>query len=484
MSPSTADNGPLSESNENDESNESNERNEIIALQRENAKLKKINQVLVQRIENGLGNDSSAYSSFESAVILSEKVKERTLQLQQALSHLETLNNDLTTAKREAEYANLTKTKFLAAVSHDLLQPISAARLFTTALQEHRLPAAAARLVQSLNYSMEDVESLVGTLVDISKLDAGVVEPDITSFNASSLLENLANEFFRQAAQAGLRFRFVPCSAVISTDPQLLARILRNLLSNAIRYTNQGSILFGCRRHSEGLLIQVWDTGIGIPQEQLTEIFLEFKRLPSTQNHGAKGLGLGLAIVDKISRILGNQIYVRSKWGKGSVFSILVPYGESPGGRCPAKKEKQVAEKHVEDAPLPALKCPIAGRRILILENDASICEGMETLLTSWGCRVVTAASIHDLDADTLRRQRPDLMIADYHLDNDETGIDAARQLQQWLTLPPPVLMITANRTQELKQQVRQLGYRMLNKPIKPHKLKSMLRHFLGTGTE
>ncbi|WP_428635115.1 histidine kinase dimerization/phospho-acceptor domain-containing protein [Sedimenticola sp.] len=177
MSPSTADNGPLSESNENDESNESNERNEIIALQRENAKLKKINQVLVQRIENGLGNDSSAYSSFESAVILSEKVKERTLQLQQALSHLETLNNDLTTAKREAEYANLTKTKFLAAVSHDLLQPISAARLFTTALQEHRLPAAAARLVQSLNYSMEDVESLVGTLVDISK--PGVVEPDI-----------------------------------------------------------------------------------------------------------------------------------------------------------------------------------------------------------------------------------------------------------------------------------------------------------------
>lgn len=434
---------------------------ELEALRYENAKLKKINSTLVQRIENGLGNYSGAYGSFESAVILTEKVKERTLQLQQAL-------NELEKAKGKAEHANLTKTKFLAAVSHDLLQPMSAARLFTSALQELELSPEATKLVNSLNYSIEDVESLVGTLVDICKLDAGVVKPDIAPVNVNTLLQYLADEFRQQANLAGLRFRFVPSNAVISTDCQLLARILRNLLSNAVRYTDHGDILLGCRRQQEGLMIQVWDTGIGIPQEKLTEIFLEFKRLPNENSRGAKGLGLGLSIVDKISRILGNQIYVRSTLGKGSVFSILVPYG-------------QLMQPQANDlAPQqPELENPVAQKRIMVIDNDTSICDGMETLLKGWGAIVHTATGIHAVDAAELQMTPPDLVLVDYHLDNDETGIDAAIQLREWLGSSLPVLMITANRTQQLKRQVRELGFHLLNKPIKPHKLKSMLRFLL-----
>ncbi len=412
---------------------------------------------------------SHAYQHMEHRV--TERTKELTelnSKLRQEVAERKEAEKLLMEAKGEAEHANLTKTKFLAAVSHDLLQPMSAARLFTTALQEHKLPQEASKLVDSLNYSMEDVESLVSTLVDISKLDAGVVEPDIAAFDANVLLKNLANEFRPQAEQANLHFRFVPSSAVVATDAQLLARILRNLLSNAIRYTDHGDILLGCRRHPEGLLIQVWDTGIGIPQEKLTEIFLEFKRLPSEQNRGAKGLGLGLAIVDKISRILGNQIYVRSEPGKGSVFSVLVPYGKLPEHQ-PIMQPPQLAA--VEDA--------MIERRILVIDNDTSICEGMETLLGNWGCQVLATTSIHKLDAEVLKQAPPDLVIADYHLDNEETGVEAAKQLRHWLGQSLPVLMITANRSQSLKQQVRELGYHLLNKPIKPHKLKSMLRHLL-----
>jgi len=439
-----------------------NDVKELEALRYDNAKLKKINRTLVQRIENGLGNYSGAYGSFESAVILTEKVKERTLQLQQAL-------NELEKAKGKAEHANLTKTKFLAAVSHDLLQPMSAARLFTTALQELDLPPEAMKLVNSLNYSMEDVESLVSTLVDICKLDAGVVKPDITSVNINTLLQYLADEFRQQANLAGLRLRFVPSNAMIATDCQLLARILRNLLSNAIRYTDQGDILLGCRRHQEGLMIQVWDTGVGIPQDKLTEIFLEFKRLPNEHSRGAKGLGLGLSIVDKISRILGNQIYVRSTLGKGSVFSILVPYGQQTEPHTKSLATQQ-----------PELTNPVAQKRILVIDNETSICAGMETLLSGWGATVQTAIGIHEVDASQLQATPPDLVIVDYHLDNDETGIDAAIQLREWLGASLRVLMITANRTQDLKRQVRELGFHLLNKPIKLHKLKSMLRFLLN----
>ncbi|MBF3252342.1 PAS domain-containing sensor histidine kinase, partial [Pseudomonas aeruginosa] len=250
---------------------------------------------------------------------LERRVAERTHELEE-------LNRQLRQARDAAEAANHSKDKYLAAASHDLLQPLNAARLFTSALQER---GSAARdneaLVNNISHSLEDVENLLGTLVDISKLDAGVITPDIAPFELGELLGNLAAEYRQVAASEGLRLDFVACGALVRSDQQLLARILRNLLSNAIRYTPRGRVLLGCRRHRQRLSIEVWDTGVGIAADKLGEIFQEFKRGESQRCHQDRGLGLGLAIVDKIARMLGHRVRVGSLPGKGSCFAIEVP---------------------------------------------------------------------------------------------------------------------------------------------------------------
>jgi PAS domain S-box-containing protein len=376
-------------------------------------------------------------------------------------------------AKKEAEQANLSKTKFLAAVSHDLLQPLNAARLFTGALQEQDMPASVAALVGSVSNSLADVESLLSTLVDISKLDAGVITPDISAFCVRGLLQNIANEYSQVARKEALQLRFVSSSAVIQSDSQLLARILRNFLSNALRYTETGRILFGCRRRRNSLLIEVWDTGIGIPEEKLSDIFLEFKRiLPQGGGHHDKGLGLGLAIVDKISRILGHQVAVTSVPGRGSVFSVEVPLGSLEPSPAAGLVATQMAQEWLEDA------------RLWVVDNDQAICDGMATLMRGWGCEVVTALSLADLQTKVRVADDPvDLLIVDYHLDNDDNGIDLVADIKRQRRDDLPVLMVTANYSHALKQQIRDLGYLLMHKPVRPMKLKTTLNHLLNRRT-
>jgi len=246
-------------------------------------------------------------------------------QLLREIDERRRVESRLREAKLEAEQANLSKTKFLAAVSHDLLQPLNAARLFTGALLERREPQANETLVRNVSNSLEDVENLLGTLVDISKLDAGVIKADIAPFALSELLDNLAVEFTQLARSEGLELHFVGCSALVRSDIQLLARILRNLLSNAIRYTYSGRVVLGCRRQHQRLSIQVWDSGMGIAEDRLEEIFQEFKRGDVQRRDQDRGLGLGLAIVEKIAGILGHRITVKSWPGKGSMFAVDVP---------------------------------------------------------------------------------------------------------------------------------------------------------------
>ena len=415
----------------------------------------------------------AAYQNME------QRVEERTSellslnkQLRSEIDDRKAAESRLLEANKEAEQANLSKTKFLAAVSHDLLQPLNAARLFTGALTELPLSEHPASLVRSVSHSLEDVESLLSTLVDISKLDAGVVKPDVTSFQVSDLLDNLANEYMQVASSEGVELRFVSCNAVIRSDTQLLSRILRNFLSNAIRYTQKGSILLGCRRRASSLVLEVIDTGVGIAEAQLGEIFKEFKRLTPANARQNSGLGLGLAIVDKISRVLGHPVRVRSTEGKGSVFSVEVPYGTLPA-----------TVEHLEPA-FPDPEDRLHGAHIWVIDNDVAICDGMATLMKGWGCRVHTAVSLENLlEQVDLLTVSVDLIIADYHLDNDETGLEAARTLNDRLSAPVPVLMITANYTQELKQQIRQYGYLLINKPVRPMKLKTTLSHMLESAT-
>ena len=404
------------------------------------------------------------------------RVRERTAelttlndQLLREIDERRLVESRLREAKQEAEQANLSKTKFLAAVSHDLLQPLNAARLFTSALLERREPMPSEILVRNVSNSLDDVENLLGTLVDISKLDAGVIKADIAPFALSELLDNLATEYTQVARSEGLQLHFIACSALVRSDIQLLARILRNLLSNAIRYTRNGRVVLGCRRHQQCLTIEVWDSGMGIAEHRLEEIFQEFKRGDVQRPDQDRGLGLGLAIVEKIAGILGHRIQVRSWPGRGSMFSVEVPLSATAPTPPPTL---QMSEPMLER---------LRGARIWVLDNDATICAGMRTLLEGWGCRVVTALSEADLarqvDND---HAEADLLIADYHLDNDQNGVDAVARINARRASPIPAMMITANYSNELKQQIRELGHTLMHKPVRPMKLKTAMSHLLG----
>jgi len=404
------------------------------------------------------------------------RVRERTAELTQLNDQLlreiderRRVESRLREAKLEAEQANLSKTKFLAAVSHDLLQPLNAARLFTSALLERREPIANENLVRNVSNSLEDVESLLGTLVDISKLDAGVIKADVAPFALSELLENLAAEYTQVARSEGLQLHFIACSALVRSDIQLLARILRNLLSNAIRYTYSGRVVLGCRRHEQSLSIQVWDSGMGIAENRLEEIFQEFKRGDVQRPDQDRGLGLGLAIVEKIAGILGHRIHVRSWPGRGSMFSVEVPIS--------ATAPKPLPNLLMSEPMLERLR----GARVWVLDNDATICAGMRTLLEGWGCRVVTALSEEDLARQVDNYHAgADLLIADYHLDNDQNGVDAVARINARRACAIPAMMITANYSNELKQQIRELGHTLMHKPVRPMKLKAAMSHLLA----
>ncbi|WP_426935494.1 hybrid sensor histidine kinase/response regulator NahK/ErcS' [Pseudomonas fulva] len=405
------------------------------------------------------------------------RVRERTAELtslnEQLLREIEERRRAearLREAKHEADQANLSKTKFLAAVSHDLLQPLNAARLFTSALLERRDPLASAQLVRNVSNSLEDVENLLGTLVDISKLDAGVITADVAPFALAELMDNLAAEYAHVARSEGLALHFVSCSVVVRSDIQLLARILRNLLSNAIRYTPSGRVALGCRRQAGCVRIEVWDTGIGIAEEHLEEMFQEFKRGAVQRPDQDRGLGLGLAIVEKIAGILGHRIAVRSWPGKGSVFAVEVPLSTA----VPiARPEHAVCQ--------PMLEC-LRGARVWVLDNDAAICAGMRTLLEGWGCCVITALSEQDLARQVENYHADaDLLIADYHLDDDCTGVDAVARINARRARPLPALMITANYSNELKQQIRERGHTLMHKPVRPMKLKTAMSHLLAS---
>ncbi len=431
--------------------------------------------VLIQDITDRRRTAEALHQAYQN---LEQRVRERTAELtslnDQLLREIDERSHAearLREAKREAELANLSKTKFLAAVSHDLLQPLNAARLFTSALLEQP-GASSGGLIRNISNSLEDVENLLGTLVDISKLDAGVIKPDIAPFAVSELLENLAMEFRQIAGAEQLQLDFIPCSALVRSDIQLLARILRNLLTNAIRYTPKGRVLLGCRRRRQSLSIEVWDTGVGIPADKLEEIFQEFKRGEGVRPNQDRGLGLGLAIVDKIARMLGHRIRVSSHPGRGSCFAIDVPLAK----RAPkARPEPSTTELVLQR---------LQGARVWVLDNDTAICAGMRTLLEGWGCKVITALSEEDLarQVDNFHAEA-DLMIADYHLDNGHTGIDVVATVNARRASPLPALMITANYSNELKQQVRELGHMLMHKPVRPMKLKTAMCHMLEHGS-
>jgi Na+/proline symporter/signal transduction histidine kinase len=393
--------------------------------------------------------------------LLEQRVRERTEELTR-------LNEALTRAKAEADEANVSKTRFLAAASHDILQPLNAARLYATSLVERAREGGEAALAENVDASLDAVEEILTALLDISRLDSGAMKPQWSNFPVDDLLRQLQREFEPVAREKGLKLVVVPSSLSVRSDRRLLRRVLQNLISNALKYTPSGRVLIGARRRGGNVSLEVWDTGLGIPRSKQKLVFHEFQRL----DQGAKvarGVGLGLSIVERIARVLDHPIALRSEPGRGSVFRIEAPLAlRAPAAAAPLKPSRTPA-------------APLAGLAVLAIDNEPAILDGMRTLLGGWGCQVITAASLQDAVAVLgAHANPPEVIIADYHLDEGD-GLTAIAALRARLSVDVPAVLVTADRSLALRNEAHRLNVHVLNKPVKPAALRALLAQWRAT---
>lgn len=399
----------------------------------------------------------SANALASANLTLEQRVRERTAELLD-------LNAALAIAKSQADEASLDKTRFIAAASHDILQPLNAARLYASALGERPLEGSDAEIAQRIDTSLGAVEDIFKTLVDISRMDAGRLEPDIDAVPLTELFEQLKIEFEPVAVGKGLRLSVLDTREWVKTDEKLLRRILQNLIGNALKYTASGRVLVGVRRRGGQREIQVWDTGPGIPPDKQDEIFKEFRRLDETAG-SARGIGLGLSIVERIGRVLNHRIGVRSAPGHGACFSVTVP---SSAAMARTSRDERATSGG-----------PLTGARVLCIENEPVVLDGMTTLLRGWGCRVIGVASEAEA-LETLRQQDEtaiDVILADYHLDAG-TGDDAIRAVRAHLGTEVPGVIITADHTPDVQRNLRQSGSIVLRKPVKAGALRALIMQY------
>jgi len=402
----------------------------------------------------------------QRVAVRTDELLEANRNLQQQIAQREQVEQELRDARDAAEAANRSKDKYLAAASHDLLQPLNAARLLISTLRERNLPSVEQVLVERTHQALEGAEDLLTDLLDISRLDQAAVKPDVALYRLDELFAPLVSEFQSVALAAGLNLRARTGHYAIRTDLRLVTRILRNFLSNACRYTDEGCILLGARRRGDCLRLEVWDTGRGIAADRLDAIFLEFNQLDVGRASDRKGVGLGLAIVERIAEILGYPVAVRSWPGRGSMFSIEVPISE----------EMPLA---ISQLPvLPTTGNPLPGRRLLVIDNEVSILDSMRALLAQWGCEVITATDQAGALL-ALQGRAPELILADYHLDHGVVGCAVVKHLREHFAQNIPAVIITADRTDQCRRVLRRLDAPLLNKPLKPGKLRAVLSQLL-----
>jgi signal transduction histidine kinase/CheY-like chemotaxis protein len=420
------------------------------------------------RIERGDLDKRISIKTGDELEALGEQFNRMAAQLQDSYASLERKVEERT---RQLELANSAKSRFLAAASHDLRQPLHALGLFVAQLRTATTAAERQRVVERIDTAVAMMNELFKALLDISRLDAGALTPDITEFPMARLLDRLRTTFAGTAKEAGLDFRVVPTDAWVRSDFVLLEQILLNLTSNAIRYAARGGVLIGCRKRGRDLRIEIWDTGPGIPDDQRQKIFSEFYRGndPQHDRRGlGGGLGLGLAIVDRLCRLLHHPIELSSDVGRGSRFSVIVPI--------------VAAAAHAAEPPTPAVSALnlATEKLIVVIDDDALALEGMGGLLRSWGCRVVAARSAAEaLLGLTDAECPPDLVISDFHLSEQSTGIDAIEQLRAAFGVPIPALLVSGDISPTLLQQAQHGGYHLLHKPVDPMPLRTMLNRLL-----
>ncbi|MBM3391353.1 MAG: hybrid sensor histidine kinase/response regulator [Betaproteobacteria bacterium] len=396
--------------------------------------------------------------------LLTESLRSR-LQNEALAVQLAAQNRELEQARNTAEMASRAKTRFFAAASHDLRQPLHAMGLFAAALADRAHDPEIRHLVGNINASVDALESLFNELLDISKIDAGAIRPRNEPLPLRPLLDRLRTDFAAEASVKGLQLRVRPSDAIVCSDPLLLERVLRNLIDNAIRYTRSGGILVGVRRRADNWRIEVRDTGIGIAPDQIGRVFDEFYQIGNAERDRRRGLGL--SIVRRLADLLGHPLTLRSRLDRGTVFALELP------ALCANHLAERVGD------PLPALT-GFYGRLIVIVDDEESVRESMHSLLTGWGAEVILCGGVADKVLSIARLQRrPDIVIADYRLSGGTTGIDAIRGVRARFGGQVPAVIVTGSTTAQIAGEAQALGCPLLLKPVMPAKLRSLLNAML-----
>jgi len=383
-------------------------------------------------------------------------------------ANLNRMNGELGRLYRELESANLAKSRFLAAASHDLRQPLHALNLFVSQLRTETDPAERGRVTAQIDAAATVMNDLFNALLDISRLDAGALAPEVADFPLARVLQRIERTFAPAAREKGLRLRMVQCDLWVRSDPILLERILLNLVSNALRYTDRGGVLVGGRRRGGAQRIEVWDSGIGIPEDQRGNVFGEFYQLADSARGRRGGLGLGLAIVDRLCRLLDHRLELTSTLGRGSRFSVTLPVAAAPAESV----EHSITPKAMLD--------PASGKLVVVIDDDALVLDAMGGVLRSWGCRVVTAESdsavLTILAGDD---RRPDVVISDFRLGGGKTGIEAIQRLRGAFGAAIPAFLITGDIAPEHLREASANSLHLLHKPVAPMALRAMLNQLL-----
>ncbi|MBB4953153.1 Na+/proline symporter/signal transduction histidine kinase [Agrobacterium vitis] len=389
---------------------------------------------------------------------LEQRVGDRT-------SELTRVNKALAEARASADEANIGKTRFFAAAGHDILQPLNAARLYSSALVERIGTSDDAVLARNIDSALESVELILGAVLDLSRLDTGAMKPRFAAVALQDLLERIRTDFEPMAREKNLKLIIMPTTLTVRSDANLLRRLVQNLVSNAIKYTPSGKVLVGVRRRGDQAVIQVTDSGIGIPSSKFRTVFKEFARLDEGMKN-ASGLGLGLSIVDRIARVLKHPVELESQQGRGTSFRVTMPLVKASTATGP----------NAHKALSPAIAASrLSGVRVFCIDNEPDILEGMRLLIGGWGCTVLTAGSVAELDAMfAANPEPPDVMIADYHL-GDGSGIGAILRLRALYQHPIPGLLLTADRTMAVRHEAERQSITVQHKPVKPAALRAFL---------
>ena len=445
-------------------------------LREENTALRKTVRALITRVERAVDDQGSPFSWFQAAAKLEETVRVRTEQyeslnarLTRELESRREIELALKQAKQQADEANAGKTRFLAAASHDLRQPLNSAVLFLESMDDRGVRPDDLALLQRARVALSSLNNLLGTLLDVARLDSGGMLPQIADFPVAALLDRIVPEFVGVARSAGIELRFIPCRAWVRTDVHLLETVLRNFVSNAIRYTPTGRVLVGCRRFRAGLMIGVYDSGVGIESQHLQAIFEPYYQVPQERRRGNGGIGLGLSIVSRISNLLGLERRIRSVPGKGSLFGVIVPYGE-PQGATGAQPHRARGAHAYE---LEAHSRPLS---IAVIDDSAEHLTGIKLILEKWGHRVVTAGAAVDAVLQLIAADlEPDLIVSDYHLGAHDKGDDAIREVQREFDRESKALIMTSDPDPGLRKRLEARGFTVLAKPLNLAKLRAMI---------